>query len=144
MATVAMTFPAAGSLIAITAMSHTEIRARLREVDREAARAIAQASDRITLHDDALLRADLHHFVLVFDVHEDVALAIYLREFGLAAESHRSGDCGACFRVDDREVTALTVKGEDTMRHRLINDGVRILTGVDLADHFERGDVEEL
>ena len=71
-----------------------------------------------------------------------MALAIHLREFRLAADGYRRADDGAGLSVDQREIVALAVEGQDAVSDRLVNDGIGILAGVDFARDFEGSDVE--
>ena len=141
MAGVASTLPAAGSLTIIILLPQTEYRTHFR-IDGEAAGAVA-GRDGIALRHQRVLGIDLDDFVLVFDVDEDVAFAVHLRELGLAAEGNRRGDHVAGLGVDRGRVAAAAVEGEDAMRDRLINDGVGILAGLDFAQNLQRFDVED-
>ena len=100
--------------------------------DGEAAGAVA-GSDGIALGNQGVLGVDFDDLVLVFDVDVNVALAVDLRELGLTADGNRSGDDVVGLGVDRRGIAAAAVEGEDAMGDRLINDGVGIRAGLDLA-----------
>src|SRR6266849_662584 len=72
----------------------------------------------------------------VFVVDVDGAFAIGDGEFGLAAERDRADD-GAVRGVDSGGIFAATVKGEDALGGRVVDDGVGIGVGLHGADCFQ-------
>src|ERR1700679_1424758 len=72
-----------------------------------------------------------------------MALAVHLSELGLTADGDGRGDHIASLRVNGRRVAATAVEGENTLRHRLIDDRVGIRAGLDLAaDRHHRLEIE--
>ena len=71
-----------------------------------------------------------------------MAFAIDLRELRLAAHRNRSSDHLAGLRIDRRRVRAASIECEYTMRHRLVNNGVRILPRLHLAQNLQRLQIE--
>jgi len=89
------------------------------------------------------LCVDLTDLGFILDVEVDVAFAVDLRELGLAAD----GDCRrvdfARLCVEYGGVIAASVEGQDAVRGRLIDDGVGIGAGLDLAQNLKRLEVED-
>ena len=89
-----------------------------------------------------VLRVDLEHFALVFNVVVDVALAIGGGELGLAGHIDGGDDFARC-GVDDRDVLAAAVEGPHGFGGGFVDDGVGIGAGGDGGDGGEVGAIED-
>jgi len=77
----------------------------------------------------------------VFEVDEDMALAVRGSKFRAAAE-RESGDKFSGGGVDGGGGVGVTVEGEDALGEGIVNGAVGVLVGFDIAERFERSEVE--
>jgi hypothetical protein len=83
-----------------------------------------------------------HDLALVLDVHVDAALVVRHRELRLAAQGNGTGH-RAARRVEGGGIAAPAVEREHPARGAVVQDRVRVLTGLDLADPAQGLEVED-
>ena len=98
----------------------------VRAIDRQPAGLLTWRK-RPAMLDRQLLRIDVGDLTLVFDVHEDVALAIADGELRLSFQRNRAHDFAIA--IEDRGVLAAAIEREYVLRRRIVEDGVGIVAG---------------
>jgi len=110
-------------------------------VDGDAAGAVASGEGPES-GDGAALDVNAGDAVLILNVDEDVAVLVGGGELGLSIERD-GGDDGGLDGIDEGDVAAASVESEEEVREGVVEDGVGIGSGFDLAGLLEGFEVED-